>query len=139
MLDAEDKDTTKKENKEKKKWVEKDKVLTILLLRGPYISEYADLATNLALKARRRGYKVNMFLYLDGAWLPHLKTDKDYSNPGEWLRWAIKKGAVVRACERCSDARDITEDDIIDGVKISGVYSFIDMLAESDKVITFTG
>jgi tRNA 2-thiouridine synthesizing protein D len=121
-----------KEDKEKK-------VLTILLTRGPYISEYADLAVNLALKARKKGYKVNMFFYLDGTWVPHLKTDKDYSNPGEWLRWAIKKGVTVRACERCSSARDITEEDIQDGVKISGIYSFIDMLAESDKALTFTG
>jgi tRNA 2-thiouridine synthesizing protein D len=116
-----------------------DKVLTILLTRGPYISEYADLAVNLALKARKKGYKVNMFCYLDGAWLPHLKTDKDYSNPGEWLKWAMKKGVNVRACERCSSARDIPEDDVQEGVKISGIYSFIDMLAESDKVLTFTG
>lgn len=116
-----------------------NKVLTLLLTRGPFISEYADLAVNLALKARKKGYKVNMFLYLDGAWLPHVKTDKDYSNPGEWLKWAIKKGVTVRACERCSSARDLNEEDIQDGIKISGLYSFIDMLAESDKVLTFTG
>ena len=127
------------DSKPSKKKKEKDKTLTILLTRGPFISEYADLAANLALKARRKGYKVNMFLYLDGTWVPHVKSDKDYSNPGEWLKWAIKKGVTVRACERCSSARDITEDDIQDGVVISGMYTFIDMLAESDKVITFTG
>ncbi len=123
----------------KKKKKDMGKTLTILLLRGPYISEYADLAANMALKARKMGYKVNMFLYLDGAWLPHVKTEKEYSNAGEWLRWAIKKGVTVKACHRCSEARDLTEDDIIPGVEISGLYGFLDMLAESDKVITFTG
>ena len=32
------------DERKKKKKVEKDKTLSILLLRGPYISEYADLA-----------------------------------------------------------------------------------------------
>ena len=60
---------------------EKNKTLTILLLKGPYVSEYADPAAITALKARKKGYKVNLFLYLDGAWLPHIKTFKDFSNP----------------------------------------------------------
>jgi len=125
--------------KSKKKKEEKGKTLTILLLRGPYISEYADLAANMALKAKKMGYKVNMFLYLDGTWLSHVKTDKEYSNAGEWLRWAIKKGVNVKSCHRCSEARDLNEDDILPGVEISGLYGFLDMLAESDKVITFMG
>lgn len=117
----------------------KQKVLTILLLKGPYVSEYAELAAITALKAKKKGYKVNMFLYLDGAWLPHVKTFKEFSNPGDWLRRAIRKGVVVKACERCSMARDLTEDDIMEGVEISGLYGLIDMLAESDQVLTFTG
>ncbi len=131
--------TPVKKDRPKKKKKDKGKTLTILLLRGPYISEYADLATNVALKARKMGYRVNLFLYLDGAWLGHIKTEKEYSNAGEWLRWAIKKGVNVKACHRCSEARDLNEDDIIPGVEISGLYGFLDMLAESDKVLTFTG
>ncbi len=125
--------------KTKKKPEEKNKTLTILLLKGPYVSEYADLAAITALKARKKGYKVNMFLYLDGAWLPHIKRFKEFSNPGDWLKRAIRKGVVVKACHRCSEARDLTEDDIIKGVEISGLYGLVDMLAESDQVLTFTG
>ena len=117
----------------------KGKTLTILLLRGPYISEYADIASILAFTARKKGYKVNVFLYLDGAWLQHIKGFKEFSNPGDWLKRAIRKGAVVRACERCSSARDLTPDDIMKGIEQSGLYSFVDMLAESDRVLTFTG
>ena len=118
---------------------QKDKTLTILLLRGPYVSEYADIASVLALTARKKGYKVNVFLYLDGAWMQHLKGFKEFSNPGDWLKRAIRKGAVVRACERCSAARDLTKEDCIEGVEQSGLYSFVDMMAESDRVLTFTG
>ncbi|MDO9536986.1 MAG: DsrE family protein [Thermoplasmata archaeon] len=118
---------------------EKDKTLSILLLRGPYVSEYAEIASKLALTARKKGYKVNMFLYLDGVWLQHIKGFKDFSNPGDWLKRAVRKGVTVRACERCSSARDLTPDDTIKGIEQSGLYSFVDMLAESDRVLTFIG
>lgn len=113
--------------------------LTILLMRGPFISDSADLAVNIALEARKKGYDVNLWLYLDGVWVPHIKTEKDYSNVGEWLRWAIKKGVNVKACERCANARDVIPDDIIDGIPIVAAYDLISFLNESDRVITFTG
>jgi tRNA 2-thiouridine synthesizing protein D len=115
------------------------KTLTILLTIGPYVSESADMAVNTAMKAKKMGYNVNMFLYLDGTWLSHLTEDKGFNNPGEWLNWAIKKGITVCACERCSIARDLKEEEIIDGIKITGFFRFIDMLRESDKVLTFGG
>ena len=118
---------------------DKGKTLTIILTRGPYISDYADVAINTAFQARRMGYKVNVFLYLDGVWCAHIKTDKEFNNPGEWLRWCIKKGASVAACHRCTAARDLEESNIIEGVEIGGVYRLLDMLKESDRVLTFMG
>ena len=115
------------------------KTLTIILTRGPFISDYSDIAINTALRAKKMGYKVNLFLYLDGTWNAHVKTDKKYSNPGEWLRWCIKKGVKVAACERCSEARDLVKEDIIDGVEIGGVYRLLDMIKGSDKVLSFMG
>ena len=115
------------------------KVLTILLIKGPYVSEAADIAFKTALKAKRMGYKVNVFLYLDGAWNTNLKGDKNYNNPGDWLKRVIRKEIDVKACERCSNARDLTEEDIIKGVKIAGSSKLIDFLMESDKVLTFGG
>jgi tRNA 2-thiouridine synthesizing protein D len=123
--------------------LEKDrdtKTLTIVLNRGPFISEYADMAVELAIAAKKKGHNVNLYLYLDGVWVPHVKRDKDFSNVGDRLRWAIKKGVNVKSCARCADeARDITPEDIIDGVPLVGIYSLVDWLKESDKVVTFTG
>lgn len=118
---------------------DKGKTLTIILTRGPFISDHSDIAVNTALRARQMGYKVNLFLYLDGTWVAHIKRDKPYSNVGEWLRWCIKKGVNVAACERCSEARDLVPGDIIPGVEIGGVYRLLDMLKESDRVLTFMG
>lgn len=115
------------------------KVLTILLIKGPYVSEAADIAFKTALKAKRMGYKVNVFMYLDGTWNTHLTGDKDFNNPGDWLKRVIRKGITVKACERCSNARDLNHENIISGVEISGSYKFIDFLIESDKVLTFGG
>lgn len=116
------------------------KTLTIVLNRGPFISEYADMAVELAMKAKKKGYNVNLYLYLDGVWVPHVKKDKDFSNVGDRLRWALKAGVNVKSCARCADeARDITEVDMIEGVPLVGIYSLIDWLKDSDKVVTFTG
>ena len=115
------------------------KVLTILLIKGPYVSEAADIAFKTALKAKRKGYKVNVFLYLDGTWNTHLTGDKNFNNPGDWLKRVIRKNIDVKACERCSSARDLNEGMIIEGVQISGSSKLIDFLMESDKVLTFGG
>ena len=115
------------------------KVLTILLIKGPYVSEAADIAFKTALKAKRMGYKVNIFLYLDGTWNTHLTGDKNFNNPGDWLKRVIRKEIDVKACERCSGARDLVDANIIDGVEISGSSKLIDFLMESDKVLTFGG
>ena len=115
------------------------KVLTILLIKGPYVSEAADMSFKTALKAKRMGYKVNVFLYLDGVWNSHLLRDKDFNNAGDWIKRVIRKGIEVKSCERCSKARDIFQENIIEGIQISGSSKLIDFLMESDKVLTFGG
>jgi sulfur relay (sulfurtransferase) complex TusBCD TusD component (DsrE family) len=114
------------------------KTLTILLNRGPYESEYADLAVNFALKAKEKGHNVNLYLYCDGVWAPHVKAQKDYPNVGESLRQALKVGVNVKLCARCAEARDVVTDDIIEGIPHVGLFDFTDWLTESDKVLTLT-
>ena len=118
---------------------EEPKVLTILLTKGPYTSEAADMALKTALAARRKGYEVNLFIYLDGAWNTHIKSEKDYNNPGEWLRSAVKRGVNIGVCERCTEARDITEENMVEGIPITGSFWFMDKVNRSDKVLTFGG
>ncbi|MBI2849233.1 MAG: DsrE family protein [Chloroflexi bacterium] len=115
------------------------KTLTILLNRGPFVSEYADLALKMALKAKERGHNVNLYCYVDGVWAPHVKAEKPYENVGRLLREALEKGVSVKMCARCADARDVTEGDVIEGIPLVGLFDFIDWMKESDKVITFTG
>jgi sulfur relay (sulfurtransferase) complex TusBCD TusD component (DsrE family) len=113
------------------------KTLTLLLHRGPFESEYADLAVNIALKAQEKGHNVNLWLYGDGVWTSHVKGQKDYPNVGANLRKALEKGVNVKICSRCAEARDLEKDDIIGGIPIVGLFDFLDWLVESDKVLTF--
>ena len=115
------------------------KSLTVLLNRGPFVSEYADMALDLVLKAKEKGYDVNLYLYVDGVWAPHVKLKKDYANVGAKLRKALEIGVNVKSCARCAEARDALEEDIIEGIPLVGLFDFIDWLKESDKAITFTG
>jgi sulfur relay (sulfurtransferase) complex TusBCD TusD component (DsrE family) len=115
------------------------KHLTIVLIKGPYVSEAADMACKTALKAKQKGYVVHLFLYLDGVWNAHLTGDKTYNNPGDWLRRVLRKHVEAMACERCSQARDLTESNIIDGIHIPGSSKLIDFLVESDVVLVFGG
>lgn len=118
---------------------DKSKVLTIVITKGPYVSESADIALKTALKAKKKGYQVNVFLFLDGTWISHLTSNKNFNNCGDWLKRVIRKGITVKMCERCSNARDLTQDRIIEGIKIPGTYQFIDMIKKSDKVLSFGG
>lgn len=116
------------------------KTLTILLNRGPYLSEYADLAINTALAAKNKGYNVNMYLYIDGVWAPHTKQEPVvFPNVGKHFKEALSKGVNIKICARCADARGLKGEEVLAGIPMVGLYEFINWLKESDKVITFTG
>ena len=115
------------------------KTLTILLNRGPFISECADLALKVAIKAREKGHQVNLYLYVDGVWAPHIKAQKPFANVGQQLREAMKLGVNVKICNRCAEARDMPAEDVIEDIPMVGLFDFTEWLRQSDRVLTFTG
>ena len=116
------------------------KNITILLSRGPYSSEYADMALKFANRALDKGYSVNLFLYQDGVWVQHANQGpKRFPNVGKLLEDAVAKGLQVKACERCSQARGLDRDDLVSCGSINSLYDFVDWVAQADKTITFSG
>ena len=116
------------------------KTLTIVLNRGSYISEFSDIALNIGLKALEKGHNVNLYLYIDGVWVPHLnQIPKEFPNAQEKLEQLIEAGANVKICARCAEARGVTSDTVIEGLPFVGLYDLIDWIKESDKVISITG
>ncbi len=53
------------------------------------------------------------------------------------LKSVIAKGAEVKSCGGCSEARGIDQLAFIEGVKLSNMKEFAQWTVECDKVLTF--
>jgi len=129
------------------------KTLTLYLLSGPYTSQCTDIACELAQKALEKGYRVNLFLYIDGVHVPKKgqRTVK-FPNVEKRLKKLVQKGLSIRACVRCASARGYVEGEApeteidtfpttqyIEGADITEIYAFPSWIKESDKVISLGG
>jgi tRNA 2-thiouridine synthesizing protein D len=128
---------------------QKQKVLSIMLFSSPYGSQDADHLCRIAEKALDKGYGIEIFLYGDGV---HAQLEgqapKMFLNIGEKITALKERGAVIKSCVRCSQARGYVEGEFdddrdmypssktIDGIKIYSLYGFINMIKNADKLIT---
>ena len=129
---------------------EEKKTLSMMLFSGPYGSQNADHMCRIAEKALDKGYGVQIFLYGDGvnAQLTN-QAPKVFFNVGEALERLVEKGAIIKSCVRCSQARGYVDGEFdesldrypsskaISAVKIYSLYGFIDMIKKGDKLLTF--
>jgi len=114
----------------------------IIINDAPYGTEKAYNALRMAitlLKEHREAVKVNIFLLADAvtAGLPNQKTPNGYYNIERMLKSVIKKGAEVKSCGGCSEARGIDQLPLIEGVQLSNMKEFAKWTVESDKVLSF--
>jgi len=115
--------------------------LILVLLDGPYVSEYADIGYNFAKSALKCDYKVKIFLYMDGAHIP-VKNQDPRALPisSELYEDLIENGCEIKVCVRCAAARGhIDESQYIEGVKITSVYDLAEWMENTDKIITLGG
>ena len=114
-----------------------EKVLVIVLLDGPYISQYSDIGYNMAKTALKMGYEVKIFLYMDGVHL--LRKDQNpraLPNISSNFEELIKTGCEIRACIRCAKARGyLDESYYLKGVEITSIYDLAEWMEENSKVI----
>ncbi|MCK9565234.1 MAG: DsrE family protein [Methanothrix sp.] len=116
--------------------------LTIILTDGPYISQYAEMACNIARAAREKAHRVNIFLYLDAVHIPKAgQNPAFFVNAGELFAELARLGVKVEACPRCATARGYapageTSKDYVQGIRITSLYRLAEMLEESDRVVT---
>ncbi len=113
------------------------KVLVIVLLDGPYISQYADIGYNMAQTALDLGYGVKIFLYMDGVHI--LRKDQDprvLPNISQNFEELIENGCEIKACIRCAAARGyVDKSHYLDGVEITSVYDLAEWMDENSKVV----
>jgi uncharacterized protein involved in oxidation of intracellular sulfur len=108
---------------------------------APYGSEkaYNALRMVMMLQKEHAEVDVNIFLLADAVTcaLPNQSTMQGYYNIERMLKAAINKGAQVKACGNCTDARGIKGLALIEGVEISTMSQLVEWTVEADKVLTF--
>lgn len=113
----------------------------VIINDAPYGSEKAYNALRLAATLLRdhEGVAVRVFLMADSVTcaLVEQTTPQGYYNIQRMLRGILDKGAEVKACGTCADARGIRNLKLVDGVEISTMRDLSAWVVDSDRVVTF--
>jgi sulfur relay (sulfurtransferase) complex TusBCD TusD component (DsrE family) len=134
------------------------KSLLVLLNDMPYKNDKAYNALRAAGVAAGRGVKVVVFLMGDSVYLARKDQNpaEGFPNLEEMVDGLIEKGVYFLLCTTCVNARGfepkegevsscfvggkeggLTLGDFIKGTQLSTMKTFIDLVAESNKVISF--
>ena len=115
--------------------------ILILINDAPYGSEKAYNGLRLAnqLNKAHEDVVVRIFLMADAAScaVEGQVTPNGYYNIERMLKLSINKGAKVKICGSCADARGLKNVKLIEGAEISTMAELTEWVVDSDKVITF--
>jgi sulfur relay (sulfurtransferase) complex TusBCD TusD component (DsrE family) len=86
---------------------ENQKSLGLLFFSGPHQSQSPETACKLATAALDKGYKVQIFLYMDAAncVLENQKEIEGIFHIGKSFEKLVERGALVRVCNLCLAVR----------------------------------
>lgn len=108
---------------------------------APYGTEKAYNALRLVMMLQKEhaGVDIRIFLLADAVTcaLPDQSTAQGYYNIERMLKAAVAKGAQVKACGTCSDARGIAGLALIEGVEISSMSQLAAWTVAADKILAF--
>ena len=116
--------------------------VSILILDGPYNHEASDSAYNFIKAAIKKGHEiVGVFFYNDGVFNATKLMDPPSDDRHIGKRWSelAKEGVDIVACIAAGKRRGITDDVLLEGVRISGLGQMVEMTIQADRVITFGG
>jgi uncharacterized protein involved in oxidation of intracellular sulfur len=115
--------------------------ILIIINDAPYGTEKAYNALRLVMMLQKEHIDVDVrvFLMADAVTcaLPDQSTPQGYYNIERMLKGSINKGAQVKACGTCSDARGISGLALIEGVEVSSMSQLASWTVEADKILTF--
>jgi uncharacterized protein involved in oxidation of intracellular sulfur len=113
----------------------------LIINDAPYGTEKAYNAMRLAMTLQKEhpDIEARIFLMADAVTcaLPSQTTPQGYYNLERMFKAVINKGAQVKACGTCSEARGIKGLALIDGIEISTMGQLTQWVVDSDKVLTF--
>lgn len=116
--------------------------ILIIINDAPYGTEKAYNALRMAMRLQKdhgERVQVNIFLLADAVFcaLPGQNTPTGFYNMERMMKSVIQKGAQVKSCGGCSEARGISQLELIKGVQPSNMEEFAQWTIDCDKVLTF--
>jgi predicted peroxiredoxin len=116
--------------------------LVIKLTAGKDEAERCNQAFNVAATAVASGVPVSLWLTGEATWLAlpgHAGQIKlAHATPLDELLTTILAGGTVTVCTQCAARREITEDDLIEKVRIAGATTFVaEVMAEGAKPLIY--
>lgn len=115
--------------------------ILILINDAPYGTEKAYNAIRLAnqLGKDHEAVEVRIFLMADAATcaIANQNTPNGYYNIERMMKLALTKGAKVKICGSCADARGLKNATLIEGTEISTMAELTNWVVDSDKVLVF--
>ena len=115
--------------------------ILILINDAPYGTEKAYNALRLAnqLGKDHEAVEVRIFLMADAATcaIANQNTPNGYYNIERMIKLALTKGAKVKICGSCADARGLKNATLIEGTEISTMAELTNWVVDSDKVLVF--
>ena len=115
--------------------------ILILINDPPYGTEKVYNAMRLAhqLSKDYPEIELRVFLMADAATaaLSGQFTPNGYYNVERMLKLALSKGAKIKICGTCAEARGIKNLPLIEGTELSNMAELAHWVADSDKILTF--
>lgn len=115
--------------------------ILILINDAPYGTEKAYNALRLAMQLGKDHEEVELriFLMADAAFcaIANQNTPGGYYNIERMLKACISKGAKVKICGSCADARGLKSIPLIEGTEISTMAELAGWVADSEKMFSF--
>lgn len=114
-------------------------MILFILNDSPYGSQRTHNSLRLASTLARKNAGVRIFLLGDGVVAGverQSPTDASY-NAQETLRMLAANGVAVTACTTCLQARGISEQALVSGVRPSNMDELADLVGEAEKVLVF--
>ena len=108
---------------------------------APYGTEKAYNALRIAnqLNKEHPDVEVRIFLLADAAncAIANQTTPNGYYNIERMLKLSLNKGAKVKICGSCAEARGLKNIPLVEGAEISTLAELTNWVVDSDKVLTF--
>ncbi|MBD3350604.1 MAG: hypothetical protein GF364_03865 [Candidatus Lokiarchaeota archaeon] len=119
------------------------KSLGLLFFSGPYQSQAPETACKIANAALDKGYKVQIFLYMDAAncVLENQKEIHGIFNIGSAFEKLVERGVLIRVCNLCLSVRGTAKQmmkrksDIGGRIKRAGTPDLSKIIQETDKFL----